>query len=155
MAEGFNRDAMPSPRSYFEGRGFDLVGRGPWVTTRCDFHGGSDSMRVNLRSGGWCCMACGTSGGDVLAFHMQVTGMDFVRAARDLGAWSGHDKPAPYRAAAGLSARDALALAAFEMRVAHVVMSDARQGVLVAEPDWQRFLLAVTRVERLAEGSHT
>lgn len=153
MADGFDRQALPEAQSYFEQRSYVLTGKGRWRTTRCDFHGGSDSMRVNVRSGGWCCMACGAKGGDVLAFHMQINGMEFVDAARDLGAWAGDAAPAPWRAAAGLSSRDALELAAFEMKVALVVMSDARRGVLVAEPDWQRFLSAVGRVERLAEGA--
>lgn len=97
-------------------------------------------------------MACGVKGGDVLAFHMQHNGMDFVQAARDLGAWSGDRGPVRPRAPAGLSDRDALQLAAFELRLAMIVLSDALRGVLPAEPDWQRFLEAVARVERLAQG---
>lgn len=153
MRDAFNRDALPEPQQYFEERGFALVGRGNWRTTRCELHGGSDSMRVNLRSGGWCCMACGAKGGDVLAFHMQTMGMDFQQAARDLGAWTGGNAPAKPRAPSGLSARDALELAAFELRIAMVVLSDARRGALPAEADWQRFLIAVGRVERLAQGA--
>ncbi len=152
MAEGFSRDALPDAQTYFEQRGYVLIGQGRWRTTRCCFHGGSDSMRVNLQSGGWCCMACGVKGGDVLAFHMQHNGMDFVQAARDLGAWSGDRAPVRPRAPAGLSDRDALELAAFELRLAMIVLSDARRGVLPAEPEWQRFLKAVARVERLAQG---
>ena len=82
------RDRLPEPQGYFEGQGLVLVGRGPWRTTGCAFHGGSDSMRVNLRSGGFCCMAgCGARGGDVLAYHMAAHGLGFVEAAQDLGAW--------------------------------------------------------------------
>lgn len=150
MRDQFDRDALPDPTDYFESRGFSLVGRGAWRTTRCAFHGGSDSMRVKVRSGAWCCMACGASGGDVLAFHMQATGMDFVQAARDLGAWNGPERTTNRRGPADLSARDALELAAWELLVAQVVMGDARRGVLVCEEHWQRFLLAVHRVERLA-----
>jgi hypothetical protein len=151
--DAFNRDELPDPQAYFESRGFVLVGRGSWRTTRCDFHGGSDSMRINLRSGGWCCMSCGVKGGDVLAFHMSATGLDFVEAARDLGAWTGSDAAPRPRAPAGLSARDALELAAFELRVAMIVLSDARRGLLPPDSDWQRFLEAVGRVERLAVGA--
>lgn len=53
----FDRAALPDTESYFEAEGFDLKGPGKWKTTRCDFHGGSDSMRVNTEGGGWVCMA--------------------------------------------------------------------------------------------------
>jgi hypothetical protein len=32
-------------------------------------------------------MACNAHGGDVLAFHQQLHGLDFAAAARALGAW--------------------------------------------------------------------
>jgi hypothetical protein len=32
-------------------------------------------------------MACGISGGDILAFHMKRHGFNFVEAVKDLGAW--------------------------------------------------------------------
>ena len=84
-----------------------LIGRGKWRTTRCDFHGGSDSMRVNSESGAWVCMACGSKGGDVVSHHMQRTGLAFPDAARALGAWDDaktrrEDRPRT------LSARDAM-----------------------------------------------
>ncbi|WP_232351931.1 CHC2 zinc finger domain-containing protein [Inhella proteolytica] len=148
----FDRSRLPDPISYFENQGFALTGRGKWRTTRCDFHGGSDSMRVNSHSGGWCCMACGAKGGDVLAFHMQHLGLDFVQAARDLGCWTGANVQRP-RAPAGLSAADALELAAFELQLAMIVLSDARRGVLPPDPDWQRFLQAAGRVQMLAQGA--
>ena len=54
-------------------------------TTRCAFHGGSDSMRVNVRSAAFACMAgCGARGGDVFAYHMAAQGLGFVEAA---GPW--------------------------------------------------------------------
>jgi len=83
----FDRNQLPDPAMYFEAAGMPLQGRGKWRTTNCDFHGGSDSMRVNTESGGWCCMACGASDGDVIAHLMKSTGADFVQAARTLGAW--------------------------------------------------------------------
>ena len=85
----FDRDRLPNPAEYFDDRGFTLSGprSAKWKTTRCPFHGGSDSMRVNVHSGGWCCMNCGAKGGDVLSFEMQLTGAEFVPAAKALGAW--------------------------------------------------------------------
>ncbi len=49
----FDRERMPDPVSYFEGEGLKLSGPGKWKTTGCTFHGGSDSMRINVASGAW------------------------------------------------------------------------------------------------------
>lgn len=86
MVKRFDRDLLPDPTHFFEVEGFDLKGPGRWKTTRCPFHGGSDSMRVNTDDGGWCCMACHENGGDVLAFVMRLGGLDFMEAAEQLGA---------------------------------------------------------------------
>jgi DNA primase len=147
----FIKDRLPNPISYFEGEGVRLVGPGRWKTGPCAFHGGRDSLRVNTQSGGWCCMACGAKGGDVLAFHMQMHGMGFVEAARALDAYvddgrthRGADKPAT------LSARDAMQLVANELLVLFLVIADVRAGVIPSDADWQRFVKAAGRVESLA-----
>lgn len=147
--QGFQRERLPDPVGYFESLGFDLQGRGQWRTTRCDFHGGHDSLRVNTQSGGWCCMACGASGGDVLAFHMQHHGLDFVQAARDLNCWTG-EAPSYARGPVGLSHKEALELVAHELQIAWIVLSDARQGLLPPDEDWRRFIEAVGRVQTVA-----
>ena len=65
---GFERDRLPDVRSYYESEGLKLTKGNKWVTTACHFHEGSDSMRINLHSGAFVCMAgCGARGGDVLA----------------------------------------------------------------------------------------
>ncbi len=148
--QGFDRDRLPEPLNYFESQGYVLVGHSKWRHTRCAFHGGSDSMRINTHSGGWCCMNCRASGGDVLAFHMQHNGMDFVQAARDLGAWTG-EAPSRPRGPAGLSDRDALEVVSNELQIGWVILSDALRGVLPADPDWQRFVQAVGRVQAIAQ----
>lgn len=96
----FQREHLPEPLTYFEDAGLRLIGSGKWKTTRCEFHGGSDSLRINTETGGWCCMACGAKGGDVLAYHRQANGLDFIGAAKDLGAWQDNDgkEPTPARA---------------------------------------------------------
>lgn len=95
---GFDRQRLPDPATYFASQGLKLIGRtGKWRTTSCVFHGGSDSMRVNLTTGGWCCMNCGAKGGDVLAYHMEHHRLDFVEAARQLGAWLHDGQVAPPR----------------------------------------------------------
>jgi DNA primase len=84
----FNRALLPTPADYFKAQGLKLVGGGEWKTALCPFHADTrPSLRVRLDSGGFCCMACGARGGDVLAFHRLKTGLNFVEAARALGAW--------------------------------------------------------------------
>ena len=70
----FDRRNLPDAVSYYESEGLKLTSRGKWRTTACQFHGGSDSMRINTDSGAFACMACGASGGDVLSYEMQATG---------------------------------------------------------------------------------
>lgn len=89
----FNRALLPEPVGYFEHQGLRLVGSGKWRTAACQFHGGSDSLRINTETGGWCCMACGVHGGDVLGYHQQVHGLEFIEGARELGAWVEGDGP--------------------------------------------------------------
>ena len=148
----FIKDRLPHAQSYFESEDVQLVGPGQWKTGPCRFHGGSDSLRVNTQSGGWVCMACDVKGGDVLAYHMQAHSMAFVEAARALGAYvddgkrySGKTTPA------ALSARDAIQLAAHEMRILFVVLADVRAGVIPADADWQRFIEGARRVDALAQ----
>ena len=148
----FRRDLLPDTISYFEGENLKLNGLGKWRTTACEFHDGSDSLRVNTESGGWCCMACGAKGGDVLAFHMQRHGLEFVEAARALGGYQDDGKryTGPAKTTT-LSARDAMQLASFEMLVALVVMYDIREGVIPSDGDWHRFIESSRRVETLAQ----
>ncbi|MEZ5622738.1 MAG: hypothetical protein R3E78_16105 [Burkholderiaceae bacterium] len=149
---GFDRDRLPTWEAYADIEGLHLVGRGRWRTTRCDLHGGSDSLRINTESSGWCCMACYAKGGDVLSYHQQRHGLDFVAAAKALGAWSddgGHhahgNRPRSF------SARDALTCMEEEINVCMVVISDVRSGVVPNEPDWTRFLQAAGRIARIAQ----
>jgi hypothetical protein len=87
MTGSFIPDHVPAWTLYADIMGLQLKGRGRWGTTRCDLHGGN-SLRFNVETGGWKCMGCGAHGGDTLSHYMQVTGCDFVAAARALGAWS-------------------------------------------------------------------
>lgn len=85
-----DRASLPSPEHYLTGRNL-LKGktRGEWVSIRCPVHkGGAEakaSLRVSLIDGHFKCMACGASGGDLIALHRLITGMSFLDAVRDLG----------------------------------------------------------------------
>jgi hypothetical protein len=153
----FNRDRLPDWVVYADQLGLTLQGRGRWRNVTCDFHDdGEPSMRVNVESGGWVCMACGAKGGDVLAHYMQRTGMGFVQAAQDLGAWvaGGNGEHAP-EAPRRLSARDALGAVGIELGVCAVVISDARRGIVPNDGDWRRFLEAAGRVQFIATEAAT
>lgn len=145
------REHLPGPVSYFEEQGLKLSGQGKWRTTACNFHGGSDSMRINTQAGGWCCMACGVKGGDVLAYHMQAHNLRFVEAARALGAWmEDGSAPASIRPAP-LPPRAALQVLAFESTLAAVAAGNVAQGVILSDVDRSRLLMAANRINRLAE----
>lgn len=152
----FDRERLPDPEAYYT----EVAGlrfrerRGVWRTTSCAFHGGSDSMRVNLRSGAWCCMSCGASGGDVLAYHMRAHGLDFVEAARQLGAWI-DDSGGPIirrdRRPAGLSAADALALMrADALLIAQEAARACRLGAIEASVK-DVVLAAAVRIMRVCD----
>jgi hypothetical protein len=148
----FDRNALPDWITYADREGLTLTGRGPWRTVPCDFHDDqSPSMRVNISSGGWCCMACGAKGGDTLAHHMQRSGLSFIASARALGAWRDDGRPvAAVDKPRALSARDALAVIANSLPLVFFVISDARRGLLPNDETWQLWLRAVGRLEWLA-----
>jgi len=82
-----DRGALPPADAYFASIGNPLRGRGAWRDALCPFHSDSrPSLRVRADSGAYRCMACGAHGKDILTFHIQRTGLPFVRAARELGA---------------------------------------------------------------------
>ena len=96
-------------------------------------------------------MACGTHGGDVLAYHMQRYALGFVEAARELGAYVDDGRRYSGKATpATLSARDAMQVIAHELLVLFVVIADLRAGVSPADADWQRYLIGAGRIDALA-----
>lgn len=147
----FIKDNLPDPFAYFEGEGLKLDGRGKWRTTACSFHGGSDSMRVNTASGGWCCMACGESGGDVMAFHMKAHGLDFIDAAKALGAWQEDGKPSKPHRPKPLPASAAIQVLKFESMLTYVAAGNIAHGVQLTDNDRARLLVASQRIQTITE----
>ena len=148
----FDRNALPEALAYFEAQGLTFRERkGRWRTTRCDFHQGSDSMRVNTSTGAWVCMACGVHGGDVLSYEMQLTGADFVSAAKALGAWVEDGKPAIPSKPTPISARAALQALSFEALLVAVEAARVAKGARPTEADKARVLAASNRITRIAE----
>ena len=148
---GFERDRLPDAVSYFEAQGLTLRGPGKWKTTRCNFHDGSDSMRINTSSGAWVCMSCGVKGGDVLAYEMQATGTEFVKAAQELGAWIDDGRPPPTTKPAALPPRAALEALAFESLVVAIAGADVASGKQLTPTDLKRLHRAVGRIQAIAE----
>ena len=148
----FDRNALPEPLGYYEAQGLQFRERkGKWRTTRCDFHQGSDSMRVNVSTGAWCCMACNAHGGDVLAYEMQLTGADFMTAAKALGCWSDDGKPAIQSKPTPISARAALQALSFEALLVAMEAARVAKGATPTEADKARVLAASNRIIRLVE----
>ena len=146
----FDRNRLPDPTIYYETQGLKLTGSGEWRTTRCVFHGGSDSMRIVVKSGGFKCMACGARGGDVVAYHMAMHCLSFVEAAKDLGAWINDAAPIRTRPTP-LSPRDALIILAPEVFLIASLASSICRGCQINEADCCRIMEAHNRIQRIAE----
>ena len=85
-----DRQSLPTPLQYLTERG--LLKRRPraeWAAICCPDHkNGAEknpSLRVSLIDGHFRCMACGVSGGDLIALHRLITGAGFLAAVRELG----------------------------------------------------------------------
>jgi hypothetical protein len=146
----FERNQLPDPIDYFESVGLILSGPGKWKTTRCEFHGGSDSMRVNTSTGAWVCMACDVKGGDVLAYEMQSTGAEFVQAAQSLDAWVADGRAPTQTKPTALSPRAALGALAFETLLVAVAAGNLAKGVSLTAGDVQRVMVAAGRIQHIA-----
>lgn len=148
----FIRDRLPDAAEYFDLEGVPLKGPGRWKTGPCHFHGGSDSLRVNVRSGGWCCMNCGTKGGDVLAYAMQRHGMEFIDAAKALGAWDEATPrgSAPHKPRA-FSARAAVEVLRFESLLVATAACNLAKGIALSDADRKRLVEAAGRILSLTQ----
>lgn len=149
----FDRTLLPDPTTYFENQGLTLKGprSAKWKTTTCNFHGGSDSMRVNVASGAWVCMSCGEKGGDVLAYEIKDGGREFVDAAKALGCWIDDGRPPTPTRPTPLSPRLALSVMAFESTLAAVAAGNVANGVTLTDADRTRLMVAANRINRLVE----
>ena len=148
----FDRRNLPDAVSYYESEVLKLTSRGKRRTTECQFHGGSDSMRINTESGAFACMAgCGARGGDVLAYHMAQHGLEFVEAAKALGAWIEDGRPATQHKPTPLSPRQALEVLAAECNLVAIAAGNMAQGVHLTIAERQRLLTASNRITRLVE----
>ena len=149
----FDRELLPDATTYFENQGLTLKGpgRAKWKTTICNFHGGSDSMRVNTDNGAWVCMSCGEKGGDVLAYEIKVSGAEFQDAAKSIGAWVDDGKPQPFYKPTPLSPRQALSVLALESTLTAIAAANVAHGYALTQIDLDRLLMAANRINNIAE----
>ncbi|HNC03379.1 MAG TPA: DUF3987 domain-containing protein [Agitococcus sp.] len=96
----FNRDLLPTPHAYY-GQQFTLKGNKTKHLVPCCFHHDKTaSLSLDMVSGRFNCFGCGASGGDIVDFHQLKTGLSFVEAAKDLGAWVDTSTDTPEQLAA-------------------------------------------------------
>lgn len=156
LAMPFDRTLLPDAVTYFENKGLTLQGprSAKWKTTICNFHGGSDSMRVNVSTGAWVCMSCGEKGGDVLAYEIKGGGCEFVDAAKALGCWIDDNKPSKPQKPTPLPARAALEVLQHEAMLTAVAATNVSRGIKLSEADRIRLLQAACRINRIVEVFH-
>lgn len=149
---GFERDRLPDATSYYESQGLKLTGprSAKWKTAQCHFHGGSDSLRVNVASGAFLCMAgCGARGGDVLAYHRAEHGLGFVEAAKDLGCWIDDGQPEIERKPMPLPPKAALEVLRFEILLCIVIIGNFLKGIPMSREEWNRLIVSVSRINKI------
>lgn len=147
----FERDRLPDPVSYYEAQGLKLIGpsSAKWRTSECKFHGGGDSMRVNVATGAFRCMNCGARGGDILAYHMAESNLEFVEAAKALGAWVEDGKPHKQKKPTALQPRAALEVLGFEATLVAVAAGNLANGLMLSDADRKRLLVCAGRINRV------
>lgn len=82
------RSRLPDPAVYYPRHLAKLTRPNPegWAQARCPFHedqAASLSVHLSNPRGGWKCFA-GCGGGDLVSFHMRLTGLDFTKARDEL-----------------------------------------------------------------------
>lgn len=85
-----DRLSLPTPLQYLSERGLlNRMPRAEWAAICCPVHkGGAEktpSLVVSMIDGHFRCMACGVSGGDLIALHRLIASAGFIEAVRDLG----------------------------------------------------------------------
>jgi hypothetical protein len=94
-------------------------------------------------------MNCEARGGDVLAYHMAVHGLDFVNAAKALGAWVDDGRSAAAFRPTALSPRDALEVLAFEATLTAVAAGNLANGSALTDHDLSRLFVAAGRINHV------
>ena len=147
-----DQSRKPPTQDAVQHYGATLVhGKGKWFTFSCVFHGGSDSLRVNTATGGWCCMACDKKGGDSIAYLMELEGIGFVEAAKKLDCWVDDGRSTPTKPAL-FTARQALEVLSSEANLIAITALSVAAGNPITQADKERLIQAARRVQFVSEG---
>lgn len=84
-------------------------------------------------------------------YHMAQHGMEFVEAAKALGAWVDDGKPTTQHKPTPLSPRQALEVLAAECNLVAIAAGNVAHGVVLSQVDLSRVLTASGRITRLVE----
>jgi hypothetical protein len=147
-----DKSFLPDPIQFYESRGLVLKGspRSKWMTTRCEFHGGSDSMRVNRESGAFSCMAgCGARGGDIISYLRASDNLDFVAAVKALGAWKSDGNPPKEQRPKALPASAGLDVLTNEATLLLILAHDMSRGQKLSSKDMTRLKIVVNRINHI------
>jgi len=96
-------------------------------------------------------MNCGESGGDVLSYVMKKQGLEFVAAAKSIGAWVNDGKPQHQFKPTTLSPRAALQVLNREATITAVAAGNLAKGMKLTEIDLKRLFVCVNRISRISE----
>jgi hypothetical protein len=80
---------------------------------------------------------------------MASYGIDFINAAKQLGAWIEDGKYPVYRKSTALSPRAALEVLGFESTLVAVAASNMAKGLKISETDQSRLLTCASRINRI------
>lgn len=147
----FDRERLPDPVAHHEAETKVKRSSSMWFQRSCPFCESSDAFYFHKVSGGFHCFACEVKGGDVLSYHMQLHGLEFIDACKALGCWIDDGKPAPQFKPAPLSPRAALQVLAAEANLAAIAAGNVACGVILADTDRARLMTASNRISRLLE----
>tara|TARA_R110002124_G_scaffold195516_3_gene362543 strand:- start:5210 stop:5488 length:279 start_codon:yes stop_codon:yes gene_type:complete len=84
-----NKQLLPTPASYYKREFPSMKIKLEKVNVKCPFHDDkTPSLNLNMINGRFYCFACCAKGGDIIDFHMQRYGFNFIETVNFFGAWS-------------------------------------------------------------------
>ena len=94
-------------------------------------------------------MSCGVKGGDVLSYHIQAYDMEFIDAAKALGAWVDDGKPQATKKPTALTPRSALEVLGRESTIVAIAAGNIAQGINLTDEDRSRLMVCVGRINKI------
>lgn len=85
---GLDKSRLPDPSYFYYEQGLEkLKVKGNKATACCPFHADrTPSFTIWMDTGKWKCFGCGEAG-DMIEFYKKMHSVDFVQAAKNMGAW--------------------------------------------------------------------